>query len=327
MASHCAPPSNHQSGEQSENESNKPLLSEGQKNYLDQYMKHEGISLDPEKIERNEARRCVAKLCLNSLWGRFGMRDNLPRQTTVSTQEDFCNYISNPMYKVSNFHVLAEDILQLEYTNHDQFVPANSSANIFIAVFTTSLARIELYKLLDSLGERVMYYDTDSVIFVTREGDTNPPLGDYLGELTSELDPGDYIVEFVSAGPKNYSYVTHFGKVVSKVRGFTLNFANSKQINFDSIKNLVLSSLDPEQYPVVQEQITNIGDLKARRGERVGRACHPEQLCICTVNPSKIVRDSREFKIRNRVEEKVYKLVYSKLVINHLTKDTLPYGY
>jgi hypothetical protein len=44
---------------------------------------------------------------------------------------------------------------------------------------------------------------TDSVIFVHREGEYMPPMGDFLGDLTDELD-GDYIVEFCSGGPKVY---------------------------------------------------------------------------------------------------------------------------
>ena len=35
-----------------------------------------------------------------------------------------------------------------------------------------------------------------------------PKIGEFLGDLTSELDDDDYIVEFVSAGPKNYSFKT-----------------------------------------------------------------------------------------------------------------------
>ena len=56
------------------------------------------------------------------------------------------------------------------------------------------------------------YYDTDSVIFSVKEGQWEPPLGDYLGELTNELDDGDHIATFVSAGPKNYAYKTESGK-------------------------------------------------------------------------------------------------------------------
>ena len=41
----------------------------------------------------------------------------------------------------------------------------NYNTNVFIAAFTTSWARIRLYEALDILGEQVLYYDTDSIIY------------------------------------------------------------------------------------------------------------------------------------------------------------------
>ena len=41
--------------------------------------------------------------------------------------------------------------------------------------------------------------------------------------MTSELDDGNFITEFTSAGPKNYGCKTNRGKVCFKVRGFALN--------------------------------------------------------------------------------------------------------
>ena len=59
----------------------------------------------------------------------------------------------------------------------------------------------------------MLYFDADSVIYTVEPGQPDIPLGDYLGEMTEELDNGDFIVEFTSAGPKNYGYKTHQGKV------------------------------------------------------------------------------------------------------------------
>ena len=39
--------------------------------------------------------------------------------------------------------------------------------------------------------------------------------------MTNELDDGDYIIDFTSAGPKNYGYKTKNDKVCCKVCGFT----------------------------------------------------------------------------------------------------------
>ena len=66
-----------------------------------------------------------------------------------------------------------------------------------------------------------------------------PPLGDYLGSLTRELDADDQIVEIVSGGPKTYSYRTLKVKTTMKVKGITLNYTNGEIVNLKSLTELV----------------------------------------------------------------------------------------
>ena len=94
--------------------------------------------------------------------------------------------------------------------------------NVFIAIFTMAHARLKLYEVLETLQERVLYYDTDSVICKWRPGQAEIPLGVFLGELTDEVE-GNPILEFASGGAKNYGYLTRGGKVECRVRGFSLN--------------------------------------------------------------------------------------------------------
>ena len=49
----------------------------------------------------------------------------------------------------------------------------------------------------------------DPFIYTVKPGQPYIPLGDYIGEMTNELDDDDFIIEFTTAGPKNYSYKTH----------------------------------------------------------------------------------------------------------------------
>ena len=112
---------------------------------------------------------------------------------------------------------------------------------------------MRLYETLDALGDRVLYMDTDSVIFTTRPGEENPALGTYLGEFKSELHPQDWIVEFVSEGPKNYGYVTNYDsklkcpKTEVKVRGFSLTTRGLEQLNYRVIRQ---NTLDEIQCPL-----------------------------------------------------------------------------
>ena len=74
--------------------------------------------------------------------------------------------------------------------------------NIFIASFTTALARLKLYEELQSWGSK-FFTMTQTVIYKWREGQPRNPTGIFLGQMTDELE-GDPIVEFGSAGPKTY---------------------------------------------------------------------------------------------------------------------------
>ena len=38
--------------------------------YIERFLKREGVHLKMEDIERNEGLRLLAKLCLNSFWGK-----------------------------------------------------------------------------------------------------------------------------------------------------------------------------------------------------------------------------------------------------------------
>ena len=264
--------------------------------YINSYKRHEGIQLDYDKISKNNGLRSLAKLCLNSFWGKFGQRTNFPQTTIIHDSEanKFHQLLIDPGKTLLDFHILGEDLLSVKWEYAKESVPQSSAgnSNIYIATFTTCWARLKLYDALHLLQERVLYYDTDSVIFISRVGEPEPPLGDYLGDFTDELGNGDFITKFVSGGPKNYAYVTHNNDTVCKVRGFTLNHANSKVINFQTVLNEVLG--------VEQNVITKI--------------------------PSKICRDSRQLKIYSKPENKKYAMVYTKRVVceNYFT---YPYGY
>ena len=56
------------------------------------------------------------------------------------------------------------------------------------------------------------------------------------------------IQEFVTGGPKNYSYMLQNGDTDCKIRGFTLHEQSSALLNFKSMKHHILAELnDPEE--------------------------------------------------------------------------------
>ena len=210
---------------------------------MHEYEQREGIKLDPQLIVKNPGRKATAKLMLNSFWGKFGERMNKPKTEQVTTPARLFSLVSDPLLNITTIRICTEDILEVVYTSVVDDAPTGNKTNTFIAAFTTAQARLKLYESLQTLDKQVLYYDTDSAIYRWRPDLPSIPLGDFLGEMTDELGGGDYIVEFVSGGAKNYGYVTKNGKVCCKVRGFTLNIRGSNKLNYQIMKQNVLDEI------------------------------------------------------------------------------------
>ena len=270
--------------------------------YLDDYQAKEGIALDPDKIDKNPGRRSLAKMMLNSFWGKYGQQGNKSQVQSISSPTKLYELLNDDSRELQTLRVMNDEMIEVVYKRVDEEETVQVNINIFVACFTTCWARLKLYRegLSKLLPQQVLYFDTDSIIFSHRPGQPMLPLGDHLGEFTSELKPDDHIVEFAAAGPKNYGYRTHQGKVECKVRGFTLNVRGQAQLNFDLLKvNVIDEVTEPEEAP---------------RELRVH-------------NPHKIKRHADTKTLSTVEEAKRYKVVFDKRVVDPDTFLSYPYGY
>ena len=230
------------------------MTEEQKQDYIGNYLKY---------IKKNPGLRTLAKMMLNSMWGKFGQRLNKTRVQEFDDPQTFHRFLETDTLDIRHVSVINDQMVELHYQHQEEDIPVSPNLNIFVACFTTCHARIKLYETLQSLGERVLYYDTDSIIYCTDEGQTNPALGNYLGDFTNEINPvkidgivhEDYIVEFVSGGPKNYGYTTKNGKVECKVRGFRLNSEGKTQLNYRVMRQ---NFLDEIQKPLLKPRQTTV---------------------------------------------------------------------
>ena len=252
------------------------------------------LEIDLGEIKHNPGMRQISKLCLNSLWGKFGQRNNMKKTEYVTEVSKFYNILLDDKIDDLNIQFINEEMVQMTYNIKDIFVDNSNSTNIFIASFTTSHARMMLYGVLNKLGKQVLGYDTDSAWYVGRKGGNTIKTGDMLGDLTDELG-GDHITKWVASGPKSYSYETLAGKRVCKVKGFSLNYENSQYINMTSMNEIIEEKRDR----------------------------------ITIVNENKITRDPKSKTIINKYQEKDFRLCYDKRCATRdgNTIETLPYGY
>ncbi|GFQ65871.1 DNA_pol_B_2 domain-containing protein [Trichonephila clavata] len=126
----------------------------------------EKLDIKLGKIEKNPGLRFIAKICLNSLWGKFGQRKNMQQTEYVMELGDFYRIVLNDAIKDLNMIFLNDDCVEMHYKIKDEYTKDNFNANVYIAAFTTSSARIRLYEIMDKLGDKVLYSDTDSIMYI-----------------------------------------------------------------------------------------------------------------------------------------------------------------
>ena len=270
---------------------------EQKQSYIQSYYDREGIWLDYKNIEKNPGMRALAKLMLNSFWGKFGQRSNMAQVEITDDPSVYFDKLTSDCEEVVAVNYVSEEAVELRWRFKDDFVEPSGKTNVVIAAYTTAQARLKLYSYLEMLGQRALYADTDSVVFTTGPGERTPSLGDFLGDLTDET-PNNSITTFVTGGPKNYAYqLAHpdeEGKLTHcKIRGFTLNHKNLLSINFHTLTDMV-------------------------RSESKG---------VVTVKDSfKIIRDRTNTKLLTTSQTKDYRLVFDKRVVRDQF-ISYPYGF
>ena len=210
--------------------------------YINLYHKKEWVCLNYKKIRKNPGLRALAKLMLNSFWGKFGQRLDLQQVDIIDDPGIYFDKLTSDREDLTSINFLSDDAVEMRWKLKEEFVETSTKTNVVIAAYTTSQARLKLYSHLEKLGSRAMY----AVIFTTKPGEQKPPLGDYLGDLTDKIQH-NRIQTFVTGGPKNYGYRLRYldrdgNDTHGKVRGITLNYKNLLNVNFDVLKFFVTES-------------------------------------------------------------------------------------
>lgn len=273
--------------------------------YILSYEAKEGIKLDRDNIKKNPSLRTQAKLMANSFWGKFAQRPNLTQVKYLDQPNEFFKLLTDQTKIVLDAFLVNNSTMMVQFEDADGFVRDPKHSNVVIAAFTTAYARLKLYEVLERLDKNLLYFDTDSVIFVEKENaNYKLTLGDYLGELTDELSEYGkeaYITKFVSGGPKNYAYEVRVLENDSlqyccKIKGITLNYKTREKLNFDTIEKLIKDSV--KNGPVDKIFVDQL-----------------------------VFKSTKDNIVMSNEYEKAYRLVYDKRRINEVDYSTLPFGY
>jgi len=184
------------------------------------------------KKHSSGAKKFIAKLMLNSLYGKFGQHRELD---TFEVSED-SPYMYLPYL----------NLVRVKTLSYAKYIHSE------IAGLITSYARLRLYSLFERAGKENIYYcDTDSII-TSKELSTSDALGDIKNE--------DNIKSFIAINPKVYAYITtDNSKIVIKAKGL-----DAKALKYQDFENALYKG-DFSAFIFQFERLATFKEVKTRK--------------------------------------------------------------
>jgi len=180
----------------------------------------------------------IAKLFLNSLYGRFGMKDIFDKNLIVNSEKfgilteniDSKPYFINEIIKLNNNYLIQIEDKIKRYNNLEYNV------NVAISSAITAYARIFMSKFKNNSNLKVFYTDTDSIFTNLNPNEMNK----IFPGIINNKELGKLKLESVSKkgiflAPKCYALQTVDDKFIFKVKGLI----NTTHLNINDFNKLV----------------------------------------------------------------------------------------
>ena len=216
----------------------------------------------PDKVAKNPVKRQMAKLFLNSLWGKFCQKPHSENYVVINGYQQFASLWFDPAIDRSKFcfrHISGQT-WKVKYNHLTDFTRPNAKYNIFLAAKVTEWARCVLHSQMIRITKYyhefqrgpapsihfnpIVYCDTDSIIFVYPSN--GPALcGNGLGNWVDE-HPHDVIKRFYGLAPKFY-YLEFDGgdHDLLKSKGIQMTMHNASLITGKSLGKQLLEKFFP----------------------------------------------------------------------------------
>ena len=202
---------------------------------------------------KNDAKKAAAKGGLNSGWGKHAQRPKLVQAKVINYKDEDSRKMANTLFHniskdcttLKSGTPLADDYFMYKFIDdgHDTEVDL-SNTYLPAACFVPSYGRLQLWEELDKLGDRVIMYDTDSVVFIHDPMEYNPTSSKTWGEWEEEDISSIGITGVICTGPKSYTMRCKDRNYnVVKLKGLSQTRATSKILNYEKIKKMVLDNI------------------------------------------------------------------------------------
>lgn len=225
----------------------------------------------------------IAKLFMNSLYGRFSMNDNF-NEIRIVNENSLNKLINNDNISIQDIFNLDNDfIVQIKKNEYQELISLidnlneNHNINIAIASFVTAYARIHMSKFKNNKDIKLYYTDTDSIV-------VNKPLPDFMVDSTvlGKLKLEHIAKKGIFLAPKLYCLNTD-NEIITKTRGLSHNiqldiddfekllFKDSEIIKKQNkwFKSIYLGSIKIEELPYSIKYTENKRELIFKKGKLV----------------------------------------------------------
>ena len=121
---------------------------ESKDSFINQVRDREGTELDSTKIQENPGMRFIAKLLLNSLWGKLGQN---PEKRQVEIIHDYNSYwkrLTDDSILITSEIMVNDNTMLLQWKTRDEKLENGPNTSLAVASFVTSYARLESYKMM-----------------------------------------------------------------------------------------------------------------------------------------------------------------------------------
>ena len=187
------------------------------------------------KYPKTNPLNMIAKILLNSLYGRFGMNDTFPNITIFETFKEFKIWFKDHSEDVIDFIELGDKVLvQHRSENQDNYTDTwgdmeTHNVSVGIAAAITAYARIHMSQFKNNPNFNLYYSDTDS-IYIDKALPDEFISSTILGKMKLEY----VLTDAIFLAPKVYYLQTVDGKVIYKVKGLK-HEVNLSLDNFESL--------------------------------------------------------------------------------------------
>lgn len=191
------------------------------------------------KYDKSNPLNYIAKILLNSLYGRFGMNDNFPEIDII--HKDYINDFENKFLGQIISKIKLDDHFLVIYESENVFKSYEThNISISIAVAITAYARIHMSQFKNNPKINLFYSDTDS-IYTDTDIDKSLIDSKILGKLKLE-----YICEeAIFLAPKVYCLKLKSGEIIYKAKGLK----HEVKLTMNDFENLLFENafLEKEQ--------------------------------------------------------------------------------